>query len=357
MVYLKRQLAAMGVTCEVLNIGSGRRAGAGDAISMRSPWDFVHTVLDSARRGYHVHHFFNVESHRAIILAVVATVLTRVVGGSYSIAFIGGPRQRHLGRRSLWAWINRIPLGAADFLICNNESVKAALTRAGADERKIYPIENFHAAQLADVGDLPQSVTAFLNTHDPVLATVVHPRFETGIPHHEIETLLPALDRLRTTHPSLGCVVVGGSDAVDRYRQLASAAGMSAAMCFAGELAHEQCLAVIRQASVFVRAYLKDGSSSSVREALALGVPTVASENPQHPVDVLQFTPLDAAQLADALRDALSRSGPLRNRLDLQHAVDNDDAHEVELALLLGRSPGADGPASATTITAANAER
>ena len=58
--------------------------------------------------GYRVHHFFNVESPKAIIFAALAATIARALGGRYSVDFVGGSRQPYLDRRrSPWALLFR----------------------------------------------------------------------------------------------------------------------------------------------------------------------------------------------------------------------------------------------------------
>ena len=67
-----------------------------------------------------------------------------------------------------------------------------------------------------------------------------------------------------------------------------------------GDLAHDLTLAVLQRAQVFLRTTRYDGDALSVREALALGVPVVATRTALRPagprlVDVGDRRGLDAA--------------------------------------------------------------
>jgi len=334
MVYLRRSLEAAGVSCPVLNIGARRREHVADALPVRSGPHFVRQVARWVRRGHRVHHFFNAESPKAVALAAAAALVTRGLGGSYSIGFIGGPRQRYLDdTRSIAGRLLRVPMRLADFVVCNNPSVRERLTPFCSDARKIHTIESFHPAQAERVGNVPTASEAFLRGRRPVLCCVVHPRRETAAPHHEMTMLVEALSAIRVPHPEVGCVVVGGADCVPLYRTMVATAALEAHVWFAGEVPHSECLALMRRADVFVRAYEKDGSSSSVREALALGVPTVASRNPQHPAAVMPFEPGSGASLAGVVLRALTRGPELRQALERCAPVAGGEI-ERELALL-----------------------
>jgi len=316
MMHLRRALEAEGAKCVVLSIWASKGAPAPDVLQARSGVEYCMTVLRYLRQGFHVHHFFNVESWKAIALAALAATLARITNGSYSIGFIGGPTQRYLDRSSiLWGQLLRMTLKSAEFIICNNELVLSALTRRGAPVSRVHPIPAFHAEQVAEIGNLEPECEEFVQAHDPVLCAIVHPRFETGIPHHEMNLLIQALDILSNSFSQVGCVVMGGAGYVSEYAQAVEQAGLADHFHFAGELSHGDCLAVMRASSVFVRAYLRDGTSSSVREALALGTPAVASRNPQHPLSAEQFEPNSASSLAAAVTRVVDKLPGLRREL------------------------------------------
>ena len=72
-----------------------------------------------------------------------------------------------------------------------------------------------------------------------------------------------------------------------------------------GELPHDVVLSVMRSVSVFVRPTICDGDSLSVREALALRVPVVASDTDFRPEGVILFRRGDVDDLVTALTRAL----------------------------------------------------
>jgi len=56
-----------------------------------------------------------------------------------------------------------------------------------------------------------------------------------------------------------------------------------------GDVSHDTCLSLMAASDVFVRATLEDGDSVSVREALSLGVPVVASSTAMRPAGAILF--------------------------------------------------------------------
>lgn len=347
MVYLRRHLERRGVDCQVLNIGPRRRENIDGVWSVQSGVDYVRQIAHWARRGYRVHHFFNVEGPKAIILALLAAGTTRLFRSPYSIGFIGGPRQRYSNQPgSFWGWLFQIVLARADFVICNNDEVKRSLRSFCSKAQKIHTIQCFHPSQVEHLGEVPRGVEAFLSDRRPAIASVIHPRRETNLPHHEMSLMLVAIGQLRNRHPRIGCVVLGGADCVTQYKAMASEARLQDHFHFVGEAAHKDCLATMERCDLFVRTYMKDGSSSSVREALALSIPTVASRNAQHPDRVISFEPNNPESLTAVLLDTLERLAEITGRLR-DSPPSEEDGIERELALFGAK------PASGTNVAEA----
>jgi glycosyltransferase involved in cell wall biosynthesis len=341
MMHLRRQLEARGAVCEALNIGERRREAIPDVTPVRSGLGFAFQIVRFARRGFHIHHLFNVESHKAIVLAAMAAALARTFQTTYSIGFIGGARQKYLDSGNpLWTRLLRLPLRAAAFVICNNDSVKQVLAKLCSTRTPIHSIQSFFADQVSEIGELPTAIREFAESHSPVLSTVTAARLETGDPYHELETLIRAMQEVRKTHKRIGSIVIGGGrERLERpYRQLIADAGLQDHFLLAFELPHHTCLAAIRSSDIFVRAYVKDGNSSSVREALALGIPTVAVANPNHPESVISFARNDGEGLAHTLLDALGRLDELRERFG-SGLIDEGGSIAEELDLLLNVKP------------------
>jgi glycogen synthase len=82
-------------------------------------------------------------------------------------------------------------------------------------------------------------------------------------------------------------------------------------MCL-GEVSHEQCLALLQEADVVVRSTFADGDAITIREALDLGVPVVASDAGCRPPGVVLFLKGDSQDLLAKLGHVLGSPGPRR---------------------------------------------
>ncbi len=139
-----------------------------------------------------------------------------------------------------------------------------------------------------------------------------HPRHPTIVTvgslssQKDVPTLLHALARLRAAEPTARVVIVGEGDERPRLEALVNELGLHDAVSMPGYLANPY--AVVSRADVFCLASRYEGSPNVVLEAMALGVPVVATDCPGGAKELLDHGRLgllaptgDAAALSDAL--------------------------------------------------------
>jgi glycosyltransferase involved in cell wall biosynthesis len=125
-------------------------------------------------------------------------------------------------------------------------------------------------------------------------------------PEYGVPILLDAVGTLSQTFPTLGCVVMG-SAGNERLRAIVAERGLMDRVRCLGEVPRERYLGFVSRADLFVRPSLVDGDALSVREALALGRPVVASDTDARPEGVILFRRGDARDLAEKIAGALER--------------------------------------------------
>jgi D-inositol-3-phosphate glycosyltransferase len=150
------------------------------------------------------------------------------------------------------------------------------------------------------------------------------------LPHKGLEDLVRTLPRL----PAAELVVVGGPDrhrldwdaGACRLRSLALDLNVSGRLHLTGHVAREDLPPILRSADVFAAPSWYEPFGLPVVEAMACGVPVVASaaggmlDTVVHEVTGLLVPPRDPAKLAKALDDVL-RAGALRNGMGLAGRV------------------------------------
>jgi glycosyltransferase involved in cell wall biosynthesis len=184
-----------------------------------------------------------------------------------------------------------------DRLVCVNEEIADAVRELGVKKERIdiapafLPIESPEAA-------IPPEIEAWMANHSRFVSATMFFRPEYGF-----EVLVDALCRLLPRHRSLGCLVMGTGEDRLQAGALIKDAGLSDSVFLAGDLDHELCLTLMARSAAFIRPTFRDGDSISVREALALGVPVIATNVGTRPEGTRMFEPGDV----DGLVEQVSR--------------------------------------------------
>ncbi|HUP23205.1 MAG TPA: glycosyltransferase, partial [Thermoanaerobaculia bacterium] len=199
----------------------------------------------------------------------------------------------------------RLVLRSYDRVLCVNDSIRGALAALGGSRPQLETVPAYLPAPGGDQAAMPEAIGSWLATREPVLSTAMFFR-----PEYAVELLLGALERLKVRYPTIGCLILGGGEAPGPVRQLLSERGLEQEVLLAGDVEHGLCLKLISRSDLFVRATLADGDASSVREALALGVPVVASDVGHRPPGVVLFPTGDLERLVSTIGLGLAPARP-----------------------------------------------
>jgi glycosyltransferase involved in cell wall biosynthesis len=96
-----------------------------------------------------------------------------------------------------------------------------------------------------------------------------------------------------------------GEDRAEAERQV-RAANLEGNVLLLGDVDHDTCLSLMSVCNVFLRPTREDGDSISVREALSLGVPVVASRVGTRPDGAILFHPGSVEEMLAKIELALS---------------------------------------------------
>ncbi len=131
------------------------------------------------------------------------------------------------------------------------------------------------------------------------------------LPGKNISSQIAALPALREHHPQLSLEVIGTGRLLEELQLQARQLGIEEVVIFSGNMSHDDVMAHLSQSHVFVFPTLYEGFPKALLEAMACGLPIVAS-----PVSVIPslleggagvlLGGQDAASIAAALTDLLS---------------------------------------------------
>lgn len=270
---IHRQLRAAGLRCRVLNTNRIRSAPRFALVLLRHAW-----------LGWTPHLHTNGHNSRSWLLALGCGLAGRSSGGCLLTlhsgmlpAYLGAvsDRRRRLARLTCLLYTR---------VICVSPGIRNAVVSLGVPSERTEIVPAGLKTERPQVA-LEPLLQSWIARHRPLFSTALFFRPEYGF-----DLLLAGLGRLRHSFPSLGCVVMGSGEqraqAESRIREL----GLEESILLAGDVAHDICLKLISISDVFIRPTLEDGDSISVREALSLGVPVVASRVGTRPDGVMLFS-------------------------------------------------------------------
>jgi glycosyltransferase involved in cell wall biosynthesis len=148
---------------------------------------------------------------------------------------------------------------------------------------------------------LSEPLHGFFEIHRPRLLTV-------GLlePEYDLPLQIEVLGLIRQRHPQAGLVIIGSGSLDEKLLTLVQTKPYAQHILVCGDVPHPETLCAIRDCDVFLRTTHFDGDAVSVREALHLGVPVIATENGMRPTGVLPIPVADLAALETAIEQCLN---------------------------------------------------
>ena len=308
--------------CCVLNIGESRRERIIGCISVFGMVDFLRKLWVFARKGYILHLHTNGHNFKSWLVSF-ACIASGFPNGRKTVVTLGsGDAAQYIRKARLSRLLIKACLKLSGWFICINEPMRAALMHAGACSERISVIHGFFGVQTEENFDLPKALSEYVDSHFPLLgATVYVPQSGVLYPEYGVDFLIKLIRELRGIYPQIGTLIIGPTE--EARQQIEKLSQNDQSVMFTGPLSHDLALTVMKRLTVFVRPTYTDGDSISVREALALKIPVVASDTDYRPKGVIIFKKGD---LQDFLAKALKT---LENPTDAIANADNLNESEV----------------------------
>lgn len=308
LVAIRRLLRARGNYCAVINITGAPESGDEDVYYPRGAAALLRVLQRLEFDVVHLHLGGKI-TPRLLGLAAVCTMLpgTKSVLTFHSGGYPSSPE----GRSARPATLRGAVFRRFDRVIVVNAELAGLFRRFGCRPDAIRLILPHEAPALNGPADpaaeLPLPLRAFVAAHENVMTTV-------GLlePEYDLARQVEAFPRIRSAVPGTGLLIVGSGSLEADLRDRIAASPAREHILLAGDVPHEQTLRAIAASRVFLRTTLYDGDSISVREALALGTPVVASDTGMRPEGV-QLIPIgdsDALVAAAVAAAAAPRGRP-----------------------------------------------
>jgi glycogen synthase len=294
LVAIRAFLRKQGIACAVINITRHRRPNVDDVYY---PGGAIELLMLLARLKYDILHLHlgGTLSQRLLRLALICTLQpgSKSVMTFHSGGYPSTPEAQATGPHSFAGFVLR----RFDALIAVNSEILGFFHKLGAASERshlIYP----HAFLLEESlpGTLPEPMQSFFAQHEPVLISV-------GLlePEYDLPLQIATIGEVRKKFPSAGLVMIGSGSLEADLRNRIAAQQYAEHILLTGDVPHASTMQAIAQSQLMLRTTLYDGDAVSVREAIHLGTPVIATDNGMRPAGVHLIPKSDLPRLLEAI--------------------------------------------------------
>ena len=300
LVGIRTYLRKRNVPCSVINITRHRKPDTDDVYYPKNAVELIRLLWRLEYDILHLH-LGGVLTNRLLALSAVCCLMGK--GETVLTFHSGGYPSSPEGITAKPFSLRGFVLRRFDRLIGVNPEIIGFFKKLGVQEnrmRLIYP----HAFSAGDDSlEVPECLDRFFREHSPVFISVGLLESEYDLPLQ-----IEAIGRVRETLLHAGLILIGSGSLEQDLRARIAAKMYGEHMLLTGDLAHAVTMRCIGQATAMLRTTLYDGDAVSVREALHLGTPVIASENGMRPAGVKLIPKQDLKALCAAMLEA-AKSG------------------------------------------------
>jgi glycogen synthase len=296
-VAIREHLRRRGMGAPVINLTRHRAEEADEVYYPRSAAQVIRLLWSLPSDIIHLH-IGGQLTGRLLALCLVCTMIPgkRVVLTFHS----GGYPSWQRGKGGRLFSFRDFVLRRLDAIIAVNTEIAELFRTLGVPSSRISVRCPYTPVAVSANDQLPQPLRAFCETHRPLLTTV-------GLlePEYDLPLQVKSLAGLRGEYPDAGLVIIGSGSLEPELRRLIAAEPSGGHILLCGDVPHQTTVKVISRSNAFLRTTLYDGDSISVREALQLGVPVIATDNGMRPAGVHLIPPSNLEALSAAVRSVL----------------------------------------------------
>ena len=250
-------------------------------------------------------------------LHIGGDVTTRVLALAYVCSIFGGKRSvltLHSGGfvmseatktakpSSFMGWVFR----RFSRIIAVNQDLADVFRRFGVADERISVIAPYALQKPDENVTVPKELAEFYTAHSPLLLGI-------GGLEKDYDPLMQigAMSGILADMPNAGLVIVGGGSMKSEVAAAVAASGCADNIYLTGNVDHAVTLHLINDSDIVLRTTLFDGDAISVREALFVGTPVLATDTGNRPEGVHLITVGDKQGLRAMLQKVISE--PVKN--------------------------------------------
>lgn len=305
---IRDELLADGHECSIINITrrriSGQKRAApeeeANVFHPQTPLAVIRLLFRLKYDLLHIHIGGEIPARVLALLAVCAvfawrkSVLTLHSGG-YALTKTGRAARPFSPHGFVFRLFSRI--------VCVNRQQTEMFGKFGIAPENIRLIPPFFDRSPNPSVAVPEPLKSFAERHEPFLLTV-------GLlqPLYRLPAQIEALGKIRKEYPNAGLMILGTGESEAELRRLIAAKPYAAHVLLAGDVPHPVTLHLINDCDVLLRTTAYDGDAISVREALHLDTPVIATDNGMRPAGAFLIgLESDGPALSEAVKNVLRR--------------------------------------------------
>ncbi|MFZ1699214.1 MAG: glycosyltransferase family 4 protein [Pyrinomonadaceae bacterium] len=294
MLAIRDELIARGDTCSIIATSkSSRIDGAENVYHPSSAFGLLRLMAKLKFDVLHLH--------------IGGDVTPRVMSLARAATFFGRGRcvlTMHSGQYPLTEEAkNAVPTSARgrtfkkfSKIIAVSDAIADVFRRYGVGDERISVVQPFSATLPDPTVAVPDDLAEFARRHSPFLLSV------GGLePDYDPMFQISAMGDILRDFPDAGLMLVGDGSMRDAVEKAVAATDYSGSICVAGNVDHAVTLHLINDADAMLRTTLFDGDAISIREALFLGTPVIATDTGMRPEGTMLIDKGDRRGLVDAV--------------------------------------------------------
>jgi glycosyltransferase involved in cell wall biosynthesis len=290
-------LLANGISVETIDIIPRSRDGAPRLNTLSKAGRFVQTTLMVLRSDAPAVHLLS-SSYAALYANLLRALMAHLAGKQVVLSLLGGMAHVVVQGSMLRRLLLRLLFSRVSVTIACNAQIHRAILELCGTSMRCELMSNALPLEVMSQGQIPTMIERFIASHDRCLLCIGGPSQEYGL-----HTLIMALAVIRANIPgTAACILtrlpMAGAYAV-QVDQLIRSLDLKDEVLFVEKV--EQVTPLMLRCDLVVRPTLTDGDSMSVREALLLGRPVVASDAAVRPQGCVLFRAGDHEDLASQL--------------------------------------------------------
>jgi glycosyltransferase involved in cell wall biosynthesis len=192
-------------------------------------------------------------------------------------------------------------------IICVNSLLADVFKRYGVKENKVRLIYPFiHKSPEIGV-EIPNDLKDFAEKHSPFLLTV-------GLLEdtYDLPMQIDAMEKVLQKFPNAGLMIIGSGALENQLKETIAAKSYANRIFLANDVNHKITLHLINRSDILLRTTKFDGDAISIREALHLETPVIATDNGMRPNGVYLIPKQNEEKLVEAIYEIGEREKPIK---------------------------------------------